>query len=214
VTKQGSFKRAARQRAREFGIRYSTARAELEMANRQAFVNARLFERDALKAHLEAQYGVRITSLAPIDDDPATRPRDSWPGHYPSTLYVKRTDGTPWIARIYSSSADQISRPMVANNTEDEDGDGISNEIPISIVDHLEFYFLNYFKPGTYELQVALNSRSNSANAATFGLNFRSSLSAMTFPFGPTGTNATSAAGALNVAADELELPQRRQTEE
>lgn len=110
MTRQGSFKRAARQRAREFGIRYSTARAELETANRQAFADARPFEREALKAHLEAQYGVRITSLAPIDDDPATRPRDSWPGHYPSTLYVKRADGASWIARIYSASADTISR--------------------------------------------------------------------------------------------------------
>ena len=25
------------------------------------------------------------------------------------------------------------------------------NEIPESIVDHMEFYLLNYFKPGTYE---------------------------------------------------------------
>lgn len=74
------------------------------------FAHARPFEHDALKAHLEAQYGLRISSLAPIDDDPQTRPRGSWPGHYPSTLFVKRDDGPPWIARIFSSPADQVSR--------------------------------------------------------------------------------------------------------
>lgn len=29
--------------------------------------------------------------------------------------------------------------------------DGIVNEIPASLVDHLESYLLNYFKPATYE---------------------------------------------------------------
>jgi hypothetical protein len=31
----------------------------------------------------------------------------------------------------------------------DPDGDGISNELPISLVDHEEFYLLNYFKAAT-----------------------------------------------------------------
>src|SRR6476660_4117357 len=34
---------------------------------------------------------------------------------------------------------------------EDPDGDGVSNEIPTSIVDFMEFYLLNYFKPASYE---------------------------------------------------------------
>jgi Ser/Thr protein kinase RdoA (MazF antagonist) len=48
--------------------------------------------------------------LASIDDDPETRPNGSWPGHYPATLLVKREDGPPWIARIFSSPADRVSR--------------------------------------------------------------------------------------------------------
>src|SRR5262249_14845010 len=32
----------------------------------------------------------------------------------------------------------------------DPDGDRISNEVPPSVIDHLEFYLLNYFKAGTY----------------------------------------------------------------
>ena len=110
MTKQGSFKRAVRQHARRTGQRYTEARTDLEIAERQAFVHARPFERAALTAHLEAQYGIRITSLASIDDDPKTRPSGSWPGHYPSTLLLKRQDGPPWIARIFSAPADQVSR--------------------------------------------------------------------------------------------------------
>ncbi len=110
MTKQGSFKRAVRQYARRTGQRYTEARADLEIAERQAFVHARPFEHAALTAHLEAQYGIRITSLASIDDDPKTRPRGSWPGHYPSTLLLKRKDGPAWIARIFSSPADRVSR--------------------------------------------------------------------------------------------------------
>lgn len=110
MTKQGSFKRAVRQHAHRTGQRYTEARADLEIAERQAFVHARPFEHAALTAHLEAQYGLRITSLASIDDDPKTRPRGSWPGHYPATLLLKRKDGPPWIARIFSSPADRVSR--------------------------------------------------------------------------------------------------------
>ena len=110
MTRQGSFKRAVRQHARRTGQRYTEARADLELAGRQAFVHARPFEHDALTRHLEATYGIRITSLASIDDDPKTRPRGSWPGHYPGTLLVKREDGPPWMARIFSSPADRVSR--------------------------------------------------------------------------------------------------------
>lgn len=110
MTKQGSFKRAARERARMTGQRYTEARADLELANRQEFIHSRPFEQAALKAHLEEHYGIAISSILPIDDDPATRPRDSWPGHYPSTLVVKHGDGERWIARVFSSSADEVSR--------------------------------------------------------------------------------------------------------
>lgn len=110
MTKQGSFKRAVRQHARRTGQRYTEARADMEIAERQAFVHSRPFKHAALTAHLEAQYGIRITSLASIDDDPKTRPLGSWPGHYPATLLLKRKDGPPWIARIFSSPADRVSR--------------------------------------------------------------------------------------------------------
>ncbi|MFI5707485.1 phosphotransferase enzyme family protein [Kribbella sp. NPDC051620] len=110
MTKQGSFKRAVRDRARATGQRYTQALADLEQINRSPFARNRPFGSVDLKIHLEARYGIRISSLAPIDDDPATRPRGSWPGHYPSTLVVRREDGPPWIARVFSSPADQLAR--------------------------------------------------------------------------------------------------------
>jgi Ser/Thr protein kinase RdoA (MazF antagonist) len=70
---------------------------------------ARPYELAALRAHLEVRYRMAITSLAPIDD-PESRPRGSWNGHYPSTLLVRRQDGPPWIARIFSSPADTVGR--------------------------------------------------------------------------------------------------------
>jgi Phosphotransferase enzyme family len=110
MTKQGSFKRAVRQRARETGQRYTEARAALEQASTSPFAQTRPFEHAALKAHLEAYYGIRIASMMPIDDDPEYRPRGSWPGHYPWTLIVKREDGPIWVARVFSSPADKIDR--------------------------------------------------------------------------------------------------------
>ncbi|MEO8574565.1 MAG: di-heme oxidoredictase family protein [Pyrinomonadaceae bacterium] len=52
---------------------------------------------------------------------------------------------------ILDGSTDQISGPLATSAVHDEDGDGIANEIPSSVVDHMEFYLLNYFKAGTHQ---------------------------------------------------------------
>lgn len=93
MTKQGSFKHAVRQRARETGQRYTQARADIEQISRLPFARRRPVGLVELKRHLEMHYGIAIASLAPIDDNPDTRPRGSWPGHYPSTLLVRHHDG-------------------------------------------------------------------------------------------------------------------------
>jgi mono/diheme cytochrome c family protein len=51
---------------------------------------------------------------------------------------------------ILDGSTDQISAPLANDVSHDEDGDGIANEISTSVVDHMEFYLLNYFKPGSH----------------------------------------------------------------
>ena len=45
---------------------------------------------------------------------------------------------------------DTIEVAFEQDATTDGDGDGVVNEIPLSIVDFMEFYLLNYFKAGTY----------------------------------------------------------------
>lgn len=51
---------------------------------------------------------------------------------------------------VLDGSIDKIEDAPTAENT-DPDNDGVANEIPQSLVDHLEFYLLNYFKPGIYK---------------------------------------------------------------
>ena len=50
---------------------------------------------------------------------------------------------------VLDGSLDTIEAPPTADATADPDGDGVANEIPTSLVDYLEFYLLNYFKPAT-----------------------------------------------------------------
>lgn len=52
---------------------------------------------------------------------------------------------------VLDGSLDRLESPPAANDTADPDGDGVKNEIPASVVDYLEYYLLNYFKPGAYE---------------------------------------------------------------
>jgi hypothetical protein len=56
---------------------------------------------------------------------------------------------------VLDGATDQISGTLTTSAFHDEDGDGVTNEIPSSVVDHMEFYLLNYFKPGTYEQTTA-----------------------------------------------------------
>ena len=47
---------------------------------------------------------------------------------------------------------DTFERPPVCDVAEDADNDGVVNEIDPALIDHLEFYLLNYFKPGQYQV--------------------------------------------------------------
>jgi hypothetical protein len=60
-------------------------------------------------------------------------------------------DVTTPAGMVLSGSTDSFAPPPVSSATQDGDGDGVVNEIPVSLVDHLEFYLLNYFKAGQGE---------------------------------------------------------------
>ena len=52
---------------------------------------------------------------------------------------------------ILDGSLDKVDAPVTMDPTADPDGDGVVNEIPEAVVDYLEFYLLNYFKPALGE---------------------------------------------------------------
>lgn len=52
---------------------------------------------------------------------------------------------------VLDGSQDKIEAPPATHSSDDADADGVVNEIPTSIVDHMEFYLLHYFKPGTHQ---------------------------------------------------------------
>jgi CxxC motif-containing protein (DUF1111 family) len=52
---------------------------------------------------------------------------------------------------VLDGSLDAVEAPRATSEFDDPDDDGRVDEVPCSLVDHLEFYLLNYFKPATYE---------------------------------------------------------------
>ncbi len=52
----------------------------------------------------------------------------------------------------YDPALDEFERPPVCAPVEDGDADGVAGEIDPAIVDYLEFYLLNYFKPAQYRV--------------------------------------------------------------
>ncbi len=55
---------------------------------------------------------------------------------------------------VLDPALDKIKRPPACSKSEDNDGDGVVNEIDAALVDYMEFYLLNYFKPGTGEMSI------------------------------------------------------------
>lgn len=59
---------------------------------------------------------------------------------------------------VLDGRIDDIEVAFEQDATTDGDGDAVVNEIPLSIVDFMEFYLLNYFKAGTYRQTPAVAS--------------------------------------------------------
>jgi hypothetical protein len=51
---------------------------------------------------------------------------------------------------VLDGKLDPVKTGTARTAQDDPDNDGVRNEIPTSMVDHMEFYLFNYFKPGTY----------------------------------------------------------------
>lgn len=73
---------------------------------------------------------------------------------YDADLTVANAGGrviTP-AGMVLDGSTDKIQPPAAKTEKMGEaDEHGVANEVSVSIIDYLEFYLLNYFKPGTYK---------------------------------------------------------------
>ena len=49
---------------------------------------------------------------------------------------------------VLDGKLDNIEVPPASSVSDDPDLDGVVDEIPVSLIDHMEYYLLNYFKPG------------------------------------------------------------------
>jgi CxxC motif-containing protein (DUF1111 family) len=56
---------------------------------------------------------------------------------------------------VLDGALDTLDPPPVSSPSEDGDGDGVVDEVDPALVDYLEFYLLNYFRPGRYEVYPA-----------------------------------------------------------
>ena len=52
---------------------------------------------------------------------------------------------------VLDGTRDAVESPATADPTADPDGDGVTDEVPESLVDYMEFYLLNYFRPAEYQ---------------------------------------------------------------
>ena len=52
---------------------------------------------------------------------------------------------------VLNGATDVVKRGVPNSAQEDPDQDGVVNEVPQSLVDFMEFYLFNYFKPGQYQ---------------------------------------------------------------
>lgn len=52
---------------------------------------------------------------------------------------------------VLDGAADAFPAPPAAGPGDDPDGDGVANEIDPALIDHMEFYLLNYFRPARGE---------------------------------------------------------------
>ena len=52
---------------------------------------------------------------------------------------------------VLNGTLDKFPAPPALSTHDDPDGDGVFNEIDVALVDHMEVYLLNYFRPAIYQ---------------------------------------------------------------
>ena len=78
------------------------------------------------------------------------------------TLTVQANAGARVVTptgMVLNGATDVVKRGVPNSAQEDPDQDGVVNELPQSLVDFMEFYLFNYFKPGQYQHRMTIAAR-------------------------------------------------------
>jgi len=106
--------------------------------------------------HHGGEFSIRGFSVGAFNDEMGLESPDA-------DLIVASAGGrvvTP-AGLVLDGSLDRIQVPGAPNETADDDLDGKVNEMPTALIDHMEFYLLNYFKAGhTQETRSSRTGRS------------------------------------------------------
>jgi len=156
-------------------LRAIRTRAVLEAKNKNKDVTKRLVSKGigygSLTAHPDGS--LDTTKVEGVDPDLRVRPffaqggtisiREFLVGAANVEMGLQADDPDLFIASgggkittpsglVLDGSLDQVEAPPAPNesNNPDPDGDGVSEELPVCLVDYLEFYLLNYVTPATY----------------------------------------------------------------
>ena len=145
----------------------AVAQAQLNGTPQEVFLDAKGVSFGRIT--VQADGSIEATHIEGVDEDLRVRPffaqggaysiREFVIGAFKDEMGLQAVDPDLWKAshgRVVTSPAglvldgttDVLDEPPVRNKRHDGDRDGVRNEIDTAIVDFLEFYLLNYFKPG------------------------------------------------------------------
>jgi hypothetical protein len=102
------------------------------------------------------EFSIRAFSVGAFKDEMGLEAPD--PDLCQATDPVNPVKTTSPAGMVFDPKLDKIKRPPVCKANEDGDGDGVVNEIDTALLDYMEFYLLNYFKPGTGKMTQSAES--------------------------------------------------------
>jgi cytochrome c peroxidase len=93
------------------------------------------------------EYSLRAFAVGAFNDEMGLQAAD--PVLCEASDPLAPTVTTSPAGMVFDPVEDNVKRPATCDATADPDLDGVTNEIDPALVDYMEFYLLNYFRPGT-----------------------------------------------------------------
>lgn len=93
------------------------------------------------------EYSLRAFAVGGFNDEMGLQTAD--PVLCEASDPVNPVETTSPTGMVFDPSLDTIKRPPTCDASDDADHDGVANEIDPALIDYMEMYLLNYFKPAT-----------------------------------------------------------------